>query len=78
MKGNILRPDQHKTTAQAHQAFYVDFMPMIQKIQYNVSILNVFDDEKSKKHIINEINTELAKAVSLLKQIKRFSDKVLK
>ena len=50
---------------------------MIQKIQYDVSEMNCFSDEKSKKYYIDDINAQLDKAMSLLKQIKNFADKVL-
>ena len=60
----------------ASQSFYTDFMPMIQAIQYNISILNFFDDEGSQKHLIGEINKQTNRALMLLKQIKRFSDKL--
>ena len=67
-----------KAVAKMQQAFYVDFVPMIQKIQYDVSVMNCFGDEKSKKYYIDDINNQLDKAMSLLKQIKNFADKVLK
>lgn len=66
-----------KVVAKMQQSFYVDFVPMIQKIQYDVSVMNCFGDEKSKKYYIDDINSQLDKAMSLLKQIKYFADKVL-
>ena len=66
-----------KAVAKMQQAFYVDFVPMIQKIKYDVSVLNCFGDEKSKKYYIDDINNQLDKAMGLLKQIKNFADKVL-
>ena len=66
-----------QAVAKMQQAFYVDFVPMIQKIQYDISVMNCFSDEKSKKYYIDDINTQLDKAMSLLKQIKNFADKVL-
>lgn len=54
-----------QAVAKMQQAFYVDFVPMIQKIQYDVSEMNCFSDEKSKKCYIDD------------KQIKNFADKVL-
>ena len=63
--------------AKMQQAFYVDFVPMIQKNQYDVSVMNCFSDAKSKKYYIDDINTQLDKAMSLLKQIKNFANKVL-
>lgn len=66
-----------QAVAKMQQAFYMDFVPMIQKIQYDVSVMNCFSDEKSKKYYIYDINAQLDKAMSLLKQIKNFADKVL-
>lgn len=66
-----------QAVAKMQQAFYVDFVPMIQKIQYDVSVINCFSDEKSKKHYIDDINDQLNRAMALLKQIKIFADKVL-
>ena len=66
-----------RAVAKMQQAFYVDFVPMIQKIQYDVSVMNCFGDEKSKKYYIDDINNQLDKAMGLLKQIKNFADKVL-
>ena len=54
-----------QAVAKMQQAFYVDFVPMIQKIQYDVSVMNCFSDEKSKKYYIDD------------KQIKNFAYKVL-
>ena len=67
-----------QAVAKMQQAFYVDFVPMIQKIQYDISVMNCFSDEKSKKYYIDDINTQLDKAMSLLKQIKNFADIVKK
>lgn len=39
--------------------------------------MNCFSDEKSKKYYTDDINSQLDKAMSLLKQIKNFADKVL-
>lgn len=66
-----------RAVAKMQQALYVDFVPMIQKIQYDVSVMNCFGDEKSKKYYIDDINNQLDKAMSLFKQIKNFADKVL-
>ena len=66
-----------QAVAKMQQAFYVDFVPMIQKIQYDISVMNCFSDEKSKKYYIDDINAQLDKAMALLKQIKNFADKVL-
>lgn len=74
---SIPKDSSAKTVAKMQQAFYVDFVPMIQKIQYDVSVMNCFGDEKSKKYYIDDINSQLDKAMSLLKQIKNFADKVL-
>ena len=59
-----------QAVAKLQQAFYVDFVPMIQKIQYDISVMNCFSDEKSKKYYIDDINAQLHRAMSLLKQIK--------
>ena len=73
----VLKDSTTKAVAKMQQAFYVDFVPMIQKIQYDVSVMNCFGDEKSKKYYIEDINCQLDKAMALLKQIKNFADKVL-
>ena len=74
---SISKDSNAKAVAKMQQAFYVDFVPMIQKIQYDISVMNCFGDEKSKKYYIDDINSQLDKAMSLLKQIKNFADKVL-
>lgn len=53
---------------------YVDFMPMMQTIRYNLSILDAFDNEESKKYILNEVNKQLDRAISLLNQFKKIYD----
>ncbi|MBQ8677540.1 MAG: hypothetical protein IJ529_03625 [Alphaproteobacteria bacterium] len=74
---SIPKDSSAKAVAKMQQAFCADFVPMVQKIQYDVSVMNCFGDEKSKKYYIDDINSQLDKAMSLLKQIKNFADKVL-
>ena len=63
-----------EATAQMCKSFYVDFMPIMQKIQYNVSILDVWKDKESRDYVINQINEQVDNAMSLLKQIKKNSE----
>ena len=74
MSDNAISKAKLETTALMCKSFYVDFMPILQKIQYNVSILNVFEEEKSRDYVINQINEQIDNAMSLLKQIKNFSE----
>ena len=77
MSDNTTSTTPKETAALMMRSCYVDFMPIMQKIQYNVSILNCFDGKESKEHIIEEINKQINQAISLLKQMKNFSDNIL-
>ena len=74
---NMAKNNNLIAVARMNQAFYVDFMPMMQKIQYDVSVMNCFDGKESKKYYIDDINNQLDKAMALLKQIKNFADRTL-
>lgn len=52
-------------------AFYTDFMPMIQQIKNNMESIKI---NEQNADILNNINEKLAKAESLLRQLKNFSD----
>ena len=53
------------------KSFYTDFMPMIKKIKYDFSRLTI---QKSDKNMVVQINWQIDQALSLLQQIKKFSD----
>ena len=74
---NMAKNSNLMAVARMNQAFYVDFMPMMQKIQYNASILNTCESKESKKYITDEINQQVDRAMALLKQIKNFADRTL-
>ena len=50
-------------------AFYIDFKPLIEQIQKNISMLTINENDKAT---IKHINDDLSKAANILEGIKHF------
>ena len=74
MADDTIFKEKIKATTQMCKSFYVDFMPIMQKIQYNISIMEVWENKESRDYVLKQINEQVDNAVSLLKQIKKFSE----
>lgn len=74
MADNEISKAKIEATAQMCKSFYVDFMPIMQKIQYNVSTLDIWENKESRDYVINQINEQIDNAMRLLKQIKKFTE----
>lgn len=60
-----------EATAMMCKSFYTDFMPMIQQIKNNMESIKI---NEQNADILDNINEQLARAESLLRQLKNFSD----
>lgn len=64
---------QAKAKAEMAEGFYVDFMPMVQKIKTDLLAINI---RESDKDTVNHITEQLKAAEHLLNQLKNFSETV--